>query len=201
MLARARPAYPVFFSYAHIQPGDFDDNPNRAFHQFFDDIGKMLYHLTPFGVDVAFADVSLRTGDAFANVLFQRLAQFRVFVPLLSLGYFESKWCGREWAAFEKRCELSNTAYPPIVPILWNGQSDLELPQWFTERHLFDDSTHDPLYQLHGLFGLQLVDPAAYKRIIYDLARRIGQVAKAADLSDGDPDVLSALPPWYGGPS
>ena len=200
MPARPNPPYPVFFSYAHITGGDFDDNPNLAFHRFFEDIGKMLYHLTTFRMDVAFADVSLRTGDAFQKVLFERLAQFRVFVPLLSVRYFDSVWCGREWASFEKRCEqMGKSSYPPIVPILWNGLNDLSLPEWFTDRHLFDDSTHDALYRQHGLFGLQLLHGEDYKAVVYDLARRIGAVSKSADLPDGVPDELRDLPPRFGG--
>ncbi|WP_194892926.1 TIR domain-containing protein [Catenulispora pinisilvae] len=200
MPARPNPPYPVFFSYAHIAGGDFDENPNRAFHTFFDDIGKMLYHLTTFGTDVAFADTSMRAGDSFQKVLFERLAQFRVFVPLLSLRYFESEWCGREWAAFEKRCkELGPASYPPIVPILWNGLEDLSLPEWFTERHLFDDSTQDSLYREHGFFGLQVLYRDDYHAMVYDLARRIGQVSKSADLPDGDPEQLRILPPRFGG--
>jgi hypothetical protein len=190
----------VFFSYAHITGGDFDDNPNQSFHDFFDDIGKMLYHLTNFRLDVAFADVSLRTGDAFQDVLFERLAHFQVFVPILSLRYFESEWCGREWAAFEKRCEKMGTAgYPPIVPILWNGLGDLSLPRWFTDQHLFDDPTHGPKYRQHGMFGLQLLHADHYRATVYDLARRIGSVAKSADLPDGEPDELRTLPPRFGG--
>lgn len=200
MPALPNPPYPVFFSYAHISGGDFDDNPNLAFHRFFEDIGKMLYHLTTFRADVAFADISLRAGDTFQDVLFERLAQFQVFVPVLSLRYFESKWCGREWAAFEKRCEkLGTSSYPPIVPILWNGLGDLSLPQWFTEQHLFDDPTQAPMYRQHGLFGLQLLHGNEYQTTVYDLARRIGSVSKSADLPDGDPDELRTLPPRFGG--
>lgn len=198
MQARARPAYPVFFSYAHVKEGGFGVNPNQRFHRAFKDIKTMLYHLTSFSEDVAFADVNMRTGDSFAEVLFERLAQFRVFVPLLSIGYFDSVWCGREWAAFNKRCENLKT-YPPIVPILWNGLNDLSLPKWFTEKHLFDDPTHDSLYREHGLFGLQALFENEYNATIYDLARRIGQVSNSTELPHGDPDELTRLPPYFGG--
>ena len=78
-------------------------------------------------------------------------------------------------------------------------QFDLSLPEWFTNRHLFDDSTHDALYGRHGLFGLQLLHGDDYKAVVYDLARRISAVSKSADLPDGDPDELRDLPPRFGG--
>jgi hypothetical protein len=94
---------------------------------------------------------------------------------------------------------MGKSSYPPIVPILWNGLDDLSLPEWFTDRHLFDDSTHDALYRQHGLFGLQLLHGEDYKAVVYDLARRIGGVSKSADLPDGDPDELRDLPLRFGG--
>ena len=192
--------YPVFFSYAHIAGGDFDENPNRAFQRFFEDISKMLYHLTTFRMDVAFADISLHSGDAFQNVLFQRLSQFRAFVPILSTRYFENEWCGREWAAFERRSQRQGSgSYPPIVPILWNGLDDLDLPQWFTEQHLFDDSTHDALYRQHGIFGLQIRQRDEYNAVVYDLARRISAVIRTSYLPEVDPEELRRLPPFFGG--
>lgn len=200
MGAASGPSYPAFFSYAHVPGGHFDAAPNRYYHQFFKDVCANLYHLTDYADDVAFADTSLRVGDPFSDILFERLAQFRVFVPILSLRYFESKWCGYEWAAYEYRVkENPERSLNPIIPILWNAKSSLKLPDWLMEQRLIDDSTLPPRYGELGMFGLLNSEPDLYRSTVYALAERIAKAMQASHLEDGDPKILHTLPPRFGG--
>lgn len=111
---------PYFFlSYAR---GDDDPYVKR----FFTDLSREVRTITglPSDDDVGFLDTqSLRAGDHWPQRLTDALSTCRTFIALCSPGYFLSRTCGVEWAAFARRMRRyhSETGVNAgsLVPLRW----------------------------------------------------------------------------------
>jgi FxsC-like protein len=111
-------AYAFFFSYAR-------SNNDAYLQQMFADLNDDIRQKSGLanGVDAGFFDQrGIELGDDWDATLVEALQSSRVFVAAASPGYFNSEYCGKEWALFRLRCQAAagGKALPPLLkPIVW----------------------------------------------------------------------------------
>lgn len=189
---------PYFFlSYAHAeapQAGGQSDI-DREVIDFFHLLCKHLRQLTviPSDASPGYVDTHTRIGTQWHPNLFEALANCHVFVPLYSPRYFESRWCGEEWGAFELRQAAaqsnSEDAFPAIVPVLWTGTANLKLPRCASQVQYANDWLGDR-YKDDGIYGLMIVDETEYRKAAFYIAKTIAGVVASTDLPACDPAIL-----------
>jgi hypothetical protein len=195
---------PYFFlSYAHtVSEGGAGGDSDREVVDFFHLLCKHLRQMTviPPEASPGYVDSRMPVGTLWRPNLLDALATCRVFVPLYSPRYFTSTWCGREWGAFQLREAAhgdSGYAFPAIVPVLWTGSANLQPPECasgiqYTDSRLGDD------YKEHGIYGLMIVDPSAYRRAAFLLATTIRDIAESTRLNPCDPAILERAENAFG---
>jgi FxsC-like protein len=177
---------PYFFlSYAHTPrqegyPGD----PDIWVANLFQDLCSHIMQLTnlPPGAMPGFMDRELRAGSDWPVRLAQALATCQVFVPLYSRRYFDSEHCGKEWFAFSRRALNHAARAGPaeaIIPALWVPVAPAMLPE-AAKSIQFDHSQLGDRYSTHGFYGIIKLSRyrGEYEEAVYELARRIVQVAQ-----------------------
>ena len=200
---------PVFFlSYAHTPQRDPADSadPDVWVAKLFSDLCEHIAQLTDVRPSEAgFMERSLKSGIEWPSQLKQALATCRVFVPLYSRRYFASEHCGREWFAFTRR-ELNKVTregqVEAVIPALWVPVRQEALPEaaraiQFDHREFGDDR-----YAEHGFFGIMKVSRFRedYELAVYELARRIIEVAERAPVEPGLEVDPGELPSAFGPP-
>jgi FxsC-like protein len=199
---------PYFFlSYAHTpryDPGDSAD-PDAWVVDLFTDLCKHIMQLTnlPLGAKPGFMDRELRPGNDWPWDLSQALATSRVFVPLYSRRYFESGQCGKEWFAFSRRV-LNQIARgtgraEAIIPAIWVPVEPFLMPE--AARSIqFDHRQLGDRYLTHGFYGIIKLSRYrdAYEEAVYELARRIVDVAQRAPVEPGQPADYETLESAFG---
>src|SRR5918995_6654926 len=104
-----------FFSYAHTDDTEF-------LRKFYTDLNREVRQLV--GVkneEVSFFDRnSISHGSSWDSALETGLKTCRVFVPLYSSSYFDSPYCGKEFAAFRERlhAHLTSQGSPIADPLI-----------------------------------------------------------------------------------
>src|SRR5687767_6729555 len=114
-----------FFSYAHADDTEF-------LRRFYKDLNEEVRQLIGAPKDeISFLDRNtVSHGSTWDAALEDGLKTCRVFVPLYSSSYFESEYCGKEFAAFRARLHAYLTsqgnpiADPLILPVLWNPEKN-----------------------------------------------------------------------------
>ncbi|MEU6373106.1 TIR-like protein FxsC [Streptomyces sp. NPDC046909] len=189
-------AVPYFFlSYAHIPPdGSFDDpDPNLWVRRLFRDLCSHIRNITNVPVGGAgFMDGSMQAGQIWPEELTRSIARCKVFVPLYSPRYFNSAWCGKEWALFDRRRVRvdgqGDHGGTPIamVPALWSPISDRELPEC-AKGIQYAHPDLGARYRSFGLYGLIKVKAfrTDYERAVLQLAYRIKEVAESVSVEHG----------------
>ena len=81
--------------------------------------------------ETAFRDQSsIPLGGEWPSELVHALQGCRVFVPILTRGYFKREPCGREWAFFRNRQDAARptgaTRAPLVIPVLWGALRDVQ---------------------------------------------------------------------------
>jgi FxsC-like protein len=201
-------AAPYFFlSYAHTPRYDLVDptDPDAWVVDLYSDLCKHIMHLTdlPLGAKPGFMDRELRPGNDWPEALSRALATCRVFVPLYSRRYFESEQCGKEWFAFSRRVlnqAAKGTLRPrAIVPAIWVPVEPHTLPEAAKSIH-FDHRELGDRYITHGFYGIIKLARYrdAYEEAVYELARRIVNVARDAQVAPGQPDDYESLDSAFG---
>jgi FxsC-like protein len=188
-------AAPYFFlSYAHTpkhDPTDPDD-PDAWVWTLYTDLCRHIMALTdlPNGARPGFMDRELRLGNIWPAALSSALATCRVFVPLYSHRYFESEQCGKEWYAFSRRVLDAEAKAPKrteaIIPAIWVPVDVAGMPE--AARSIqFRHPELDDTYVAHGFYGIMKLSRYrdAYEEAVYELARRIVQVAREEPLPPG----------------
>ncbi|MER5864371.1 SAV_2336 N-terminal domain-related protein [Kitasatospora sp. NPDC002040] len=166
MVFTRNPAAGRRYVYLAREPGE-----DPAVDRFCDDLGEEIWQLT----DLA---VTMRQPSA--------VARCELFVPLYSREYFRSARCGREWAAFTRRTDLSRG----FVPVLGHPVLHRELP--YTARQLdYADRRYGDEYARHGLFGLP---SEQYELAVHRIAARIVESAGRYRIAPGRPTGLAVLP-------
>lgn len=149
--------------------------------------------------DAAFVDRDdIKPGEEWSVALVNALQYSRVLVPVYSRSFFDSDFCGKEWAVFRQRqdaaLEAGAVRRPPVIqPVLWVGWDDLPepLPQVASDIQLEHASFGDEYAQL-GLRRMMMLSRhrSARRDIIEGIADLIVDVAR-----------VDALPPLSVAPS
>ena len=194
---------PYFFlSYAHTPKFvDRDEtDPDFWAAKFYKDLCDHLFQISalPVGNRIGFMDRELRPGNKWTVQLANALATCRVFVPLYSPRYFSSEHCGREWSAFVHRSvgESADGAehVEAIIPALWVPVRPEQLPEAArTIHYLLGD--YGTAYAMHGFYRLMRLTKYRdeYEEAVYELARRIRDVAENAPMAPGAPADYDSL--------
>ena len=131
-----------------------------------------------------------RPGAEWSWRLSQALATCRVFVPLYSRRYFKSEHCGREWSAFASRAvsqEAREGRAESVIPALWVPVPQEDLPEEAKAIQSHHGDLGDRLYAENGFYGIMKVSRFRedYEHAVYELARRIIEVAERAPVEPG----------------
>ncbi len=176
----------------------------RLFHDLCGHVMAMTD--LPAGAPAGFIDREIRSGEGWSERLGEVLATCRVFVPLFSPRYFASEMCGKEWYAFAQRAihhrARSNQRAEAIVPALWVPVPPSQLPGP-AERLQFNHRDFGDRYVSDGLYGLIKLRLFAeeYERAVYELAKRIVNVADTIRLGTGRPVDYRMAPSAFGPPN
>jgi FxsC-like protein len=201
------PAPYFFLSYAHTPKQDPNDpgDPDKWVVNLFRDLCAHIMNMTnlPHGARAGFMDRELRSGSDWPFRLAQALATCRVFVPLYSQRYFGSERCGKEWFAFSLRV-LNHTARgaepaEAIIPALWVPVGLGTLPE--PARSIqFDHRTLGDRYGTHGFYGIIKLSRYKndYEEAVYELARRIVDVAERTAIGPAEPTHYDTLESAFG---
>ncbi|MFF8612714.1 TIR-like protein FxsC [Streptomyces sp. NPDC015350] len=202
----ARATAPYFFlSYAHTPGYGGGTDPDMWVERLFKDLCDHVAAMTdlPAGAPAGFMDREIRSGEGWSQRLGEVLATCRVFVPLFSPRYFASEMCGKEWYAFAQRAihhrARSNQPAEAIVPALWVPVPPSQLPGP-AERLQFNHRDFGDRYASDGLYGLIKLRLFAeeYERAVYQLAKRIVNVADTARIGTGRPVDYRQAPSAFG---
>jgi hypothetical protein len=184
---------PFYLSYARARDSagnlgtmNFSD---QLVSRFFADLSENVAQLIamPAGADIGFMDTAMQSGMNWLDELLHSLGTCQVLIPLLSVPYLHSEWCGREWYAFSQRTSqaLPGTGSSPrqghIIPVLW-APVPFPLPSPVKEEMIFSPtSTPDRglpgEYAAHGLYGLlRMGREDSYQIITWQLAVTVAKV-------------------------
>ncbi|MFE6665403.1 FxsC protein [Streptomyces sp. NPDC057697] len=203
---RAADHRPYFFlSYAHTPGYGRGTDPDMWVERLFKDLCDHVMAMTdlPAGAPAGFIDREIRSGEGWSERLGEVLATCRVFVPLFSPRYFASEMCGKEWYAFAQRAihhrARSNQRAEAIVPALWVPVPPSQLPGP-AERLQFNHRDFGDRYVSDGLYGLIKLRLFAeeYERAVYELAKRIVNVADTIRIGTGRPVDYRLAPSAFG---
>ncbi|MEU3216234.1 FxsC protein [Streptomyces sp. NPDC006971] len=206
---RAADHRPYFFlSYAHTPGYGRGTDPDMWVERLFQDLCGHVMAMTdlPAGASAGFIDREIGAGEGWSERLGEVLATCRVFVPLFSPRYFASEMCGKEWYAFAQRAihhrARSNQRAEAIVPALWVPVPPSQLPGP-AERLQFNHRDFGDRYVSDGLYGLIKLRLFAeeYERAVYELAKRIVNVADTIRLGTGRPVDYRMAPSAFGPPN
>ncbi|MFG3528504.1 FxsC protein [Streptomyces sp. NPDC047917] len=206
---RAADHRPYFFlSYAHTPGYGRGTDPDMWVERLFKDLCDHVLAMTdlPAGAPAGFIDREIRSGEGWSERLGEVLATCRVFVPLFSPRYFASEMCGKEWYAFAQRAihhrARSNQRAEAIVPALWVPVPPSQLPGP-AERLQFNHRDFGDRYVSDGLYGLIKLRLFAeeYERAVYELAKRIVNVADTIRIGTGRPVDYRLAPSAFGPPN
>ena len=193
---------PYFFlSYARTpkrDPADRED-PDRWVYKLYRDLCAVILQLTEVGsAEAGFMDRENKLGAEWSPELVSAIQRCRVFVPLYSRRYFESKYCGKEWFAFARR-ELTSrargdAAVNAIVPALWTRMDRARIPR-VAQSFQFDDAALGERYCAEGFYGIMKLQNyrADYQRAVHKLAQRIVDIGDAAPAHDEDETAAHSL--------
>ena len=159
---------------------------NQPVVRLFNDLSTHVDELvgSPTGVDPGFMDRSMEGGTRWVPEVLAAAGTCHVFIPLISSGYVESKWCAMEWDVFsqrnvDRRSSASSESETAILPVIWSPMLEDQLPPAVRELQFFrPQQLKDPdiaqRYLAEGVYGLlALNDEAAYQAVAWRLARRI----------------------------
>jgi hypothetical protein len=143
-------------------------------------------------VPIGMMDGRIALGEDWEAWLSRQLAQCRVFVALLSPGYFASDMCGREWAVFgartvEPRGGADRSPGGAVVPVRW-VPTPLEQTPVQARRLQYDHGDFPASYRSQGLYAL-MARPAMKRdcrESVFLLAERIKQVALGTVIHEGE---------------
>jgi FxsC-like protein len=168
--------YYFFFSYSR------SDN-NEYLRTFYADLDRAIKEKTG-EAEVSFIDQSgNEPGDVWESSLESALARARVFVAIATANYVKKLYCGKEWAAFQRRIAQYQrgeqlTVIPPLaIPILWIPPDEriAPFPDVIKTRH-FHVGSPDSIPNRRGvayLTRLKGIFPREYQDLIETLADRI----------------------------
>jgi FxsC-like protein len=189
---------PYFFLSYHrsdFRPADGSD-PDSAVRRFFAGLCKDVAQFAA-SSNPGVMDRQSPVGSPWRDKLAEALACCKVFVPLLSPGYFNSEFCGREWTVFSRRMRMhaaTGHSEPAIVPVLWTRLQAEDLPPQVSRLNL-TSSGFPPAYEQQGMFVLMRLQrySGAYTKSVLKVAQTIWEVGEAAKLAPCDPIEIDSV--------
>ena len=184
-----------FLSYARSRYRQEGADPDRWMTKLYKDLCEDLVQLEV-GVPGFMDRQQIQLGSSWPDRLADGLANCRVFVAMFSPAYFNSDYCGKEWAAFSERADqLAGLDRPsPIIPVLWAPMRLEGLPACVRDMQHVPPGFPD-VYATEGLYAIMKV--ARYRRhyqeTVYKLAQLIGERARQCGLSAGEISDLESL--------
>ncbi|GAA2377284.1 hypothetical protein GCM10010404_36780 [Nonomuraea africana] len=147
----------------------------RFFKHLSDDVRVVANAEQP-----GFMDKQVPAGGSWPAHVSQALSSCRVFVPVYSMGYFDSEHCGKEWGAFSRRCGPGSEA---ILPVLWAPLYDTPVPECAGILN-YEHAAFGREYVTGGIYGIMKLRRfrEAYKEGVWWLARRIIEVGRTVDV-------------------
>jgi FxsC-like protein len=148
-----------FLSHARL---DREADPANSITTFFDDLNKELRRKKVIRQgDAGFFDgIGIQQGSDWPQMLGEALRTCRALICVYSAAYFQSDWCGREWAVFYSRLESYMKSLPQgtlrprlIMPLLLDPPEDLlplQLPECVARTQGLDDD-YPQEYRENGL--------------------------------------------------
>lgn len=150
--------------------------------------------------DAGFIDrEQLKLGDPWPTDLAKALATAKVFVPVYSMDYFSSEFCGKEWRVFRLRRQQLPPGNWRVIPVLWGKPSVFNKVMPEPVKALqFDNGAFPNDYRERGLGELIRV-PKEYEGIwqksVEILADAIVDAAQLPPVPAGVPaDFKQTLP-------
>ena len=194
--------YEFFFSYSRSNSSPYLD-------QFFEDLCEDLRGKLglPPGHPVGFRDKhNLELGAEWEPTLLDALQQSKVMLALGSPAYFQSEYCGKEWAFFRARMAAAKGAgaLPPLLKsVVWIPIDIARLPARVGELQLLSGAK-EAVHNAKGLHYMlkQIVDQrSAYNDFIDALSDEIRHAGDAHPLPPlPDPPALRTLAPAFAAP-
>jgi FxsC-like protein len=140
---------------------------------------------------IGFRDrTDLEAGEVWLSRTSSAIRSCYVFVPVLTQRFFTRDFCGREWAAFQRRvgANMSRT-----VPVLWSAKDRVlsSAPQPVAAFQV-DDGGYPDLYAEEGLkylYKISSLEPIK-QTVVERLARRIIQLAEQRPLAQALPEQV-----------
>jgi hypothetical protein len=148
-------------------------------------------------------DREMHPGTDWRRRLSAGLSTCRVFVPLYSPRYFASEYCGREWYAFDQRQieyqVRTGEIADAIIPALWVPVDSPNLPD-IARAIQFDHGAFGGRYSTDGFYGIMRRGRygTEYRRAVFELARRIVEVANRTVIDPMPFEDFEALPSAFG---
>ena len=184
-----RPFFFLSYNRSHHEDdegGQPDDDEDRYVIEFYRDLCRHIRQLTYVepGASPGYFDRAMQTSVQWPDQIQHALATCQTFVALYKPGYFQSKWCGREWAAFEARQNLTrppgSVVYDAIIPVLWVEETRLPNPLPEAARSIqYSDLRTPAIYRREGVYGLRESGyTIEYRQTALAIARLIVDVAE-----------------------
>ena len=201
----SRQAPYFFLSYAR-ESNKTDAGTDELVGSFFRELSQAVASLTGHSslAPLGFLDEPVERGANWEKEITDALTRCRVFVPLYSVQYFASDFCGKEWYAFQQRqdeyASRTGTAPTAIVPVLWSPVPYAQLPP--VARALqFDHYQRGPLDAMGGFAELAKTGSTTeFRRAISGLAKRIVGAAEHTAIPPGRDVDFQALPSAFSAP-
>ncbi|MFE4667158.1 TIR-like protein FxsC [Streptomyces sp. NPDC056716] len=204
-LARSRPRRGVQHPYGFLSYGrtphvpDSDGPADSRLVRFHGKLTEDVMALTDLDAHIPAVYLDRRTalGAGWQDALKEHLARCQVLVPVLSPRLFTSAWCAVEWQCFQLRQRLQRErgtfTRNAVVPVLWNPLRPEDVPSPYADLQYTHEDLGDD-YARDGLLGLLTGGRhTTANRVVYQLARKIVEVAESARLEPCDPALFDAL--------
>jgi len=132
-----------------------------------------------------FDEQGIRTGEEWPRSLAQGLQTSKVLVCLYSKSYFNSQYCGKEFAVFQSRVDLYRDIHdgispPVILPVLWDRP--IRMPDQLPDAIADIQYQHADLGEMYAKQGLAFLigtkKKAEYEEFIMKFAEQIANASK-----------------------
>jgi FxsC-like protein len=201
-----------FLSYASDDDKRDKEGESSLVRSFFEELRAEVRDKaggSPPMADGSFIDVALPLGARWEQDLKKAACEAALFVPLMSATYFQSEWCGREWAIFEQRVTTLGGSATRFLPLIWIP-TDEPWPQyaaWY--QHTLDDKNNAALrdamdvYRERGLkwlvrFRNQEKYSVQYATVVSEIASWMVRTAKTSTLPPLPLERARTIPARFG---
>jgi hypothetical protein len=174
-------------TYFYLSHAGTDGRPDPEVRRFFH---LLCSYVADWAADVADDEAAatsaarpgVQAGDAVADA--DDPLACRIFVPLLSDGWYGDERCRAQWERFRSggddlRRQQHPFGLPAVVPVHWEPAAGASVPDWAAGMPVVDTAP-SPEYAERGMRALLAEnDPATYRKVVFRLAGRIHRRAES----------------------